>query len=757
MGTVLAANAKTTPTSRPPQGVRQALPLTVALVVAAGSYLFLGGFTNDDAAISFAYARSAASGLPAGVVVAGGQLVEGYSNTAWTALLAVGDRLGVNPDTAAKILGLAFLLGTVFLVDRLISDATDRPFARWGTVVAGGSFTLVLWSTSGLETPLTAVRLVLGAGSFHLEQRRAAAVGFGSAGAAVGLVLARPEGFVYAGAVALAKVLSLLREPAGRRAAPAARWLAVVAVPVVLFVIWHVRHFGELFPNTVTAKVRPVSAGDRVRAVVDPNSLNSQRTREWLTESGLALLVPFAFVGAVARIRDRRPAVVLVGLSSLALPLSEVDWMPDFRFYAPVVPFLVVLAAIGVAALLDGGALRRLSPAVRRVGGLALLLVPLGASAIVAVHARADDYPGQVTRELVRSSFAPLVADAHRLGLHDPLVMLPDAGATVYDDDLRVLDSAGLLDYQVARALDDPEALQTYAFEEQRPELVSTHGVFTQAWRLSWATMEQLGYVPLRTNSDQYGEHGDFIRSDLVFETIVSGRNATGVALRAPSFAEPGATLLVRATLFRDIAEGRVEARLVGADGAAVAVADVPVGMGIEPVGDWPTDQLMIHTLLLAVPPTAAPGDYRVVVSVNGHTVEQHAQVVADAASSGVPADLSLADLRDLRTAAPGAARAIDARIDELRAGAAHDLTAALDRGETLERAVARYEQVVAARGRHQPSADERHLASRVKAVTADNATDRWYRARCVAALTPDDVAAQRDLDRARTDHLAAP
>jgi hypothetical protein len=62
-------------------------------------------WTEDDAFITFRYARNLASGH--GFVFNPGERVEGYSNFVWVLLMAAVERSGNNPERLSKIIGLA--------------------------------------------------------------------------------------------------------------------------------------------------------------------------------------------------------------------------------------------------------------------------------------------------------------------------------------------------------------------------------------------------------------------------------------------------------------------------------------------------------------------------------------------------------------------------------------------------------------------------------------------------------------------------
>ncbi len=141
------------------------LPGAAAIALHACLY---GAWVVDDAAITFAYARSLASGD--GLVLQPGQPpVEAYSNPTWLALLALGRLAGLFDHgtifgIADQVLfpkALAFLccVGILVAMYRAASAVTRRPAVV--TLVAGLTLatipSFVIWCFSGLENSLFAL------------------------------------------------------------------------------------------------------------------------------------------------------------------------------------------------------------------------------------------------------------------------------------------------------------------------------------------------------------------------------------------------------------------------------------------------------------------------------------------------------------------------------------------------------------------------------------------------------------------------
>src|SRR5206468_1964719 len=95
-------------------------------------------------------------------------------------------------------------------------------------------------------------------------------------------------------------------------------------------------------------------------------------------------------------------------------------------------------------------------------------------NARLTTASRIDHWSQQVLESTVRDDSLALRERIEHFGVHDPLLMVPDVGGAVFDNDLRILDSAGLLDEQVARNVGNYRGLQVYGFMERRPDAIST-------------------------------------------------------------------------------------------------------------------------------------------------------------------------------------------------------------------------------------------------------------------------------------------
>lgn len=480
-----------------------------------------GAWLIDDAAITFSYARNLTSG--AGLVLQPGSTpVEGYSNPAWLALLAVGRVLGLFdsgnvfgiPDYVVfpKLLALgccAGVLGCSYLAARPL---TDR--AAWAPLVAGAVLaalpSFVIWSFSGLENPLYAfitaalATLLLRAGlaGTLLSPRVAAASG----AVAVLAGMTRPDGALLAVAFPLLVAWSSRRE---RRAAIRAIlvFCASFIVPFGLLVSWRFLHFGLLVPNTAVAK-GGVSLGAH----------QVDRLRELIAYPGwLAAAVFVVGLATLARRREHRAALLALliplTLAVFSYTLLPQDWMSHYRFATPV----WTLAGMATALVVAVGAADH-----RRGFRVLLVLLAVLAGLLAAPRLHRDATSFRAAPDVPLCSIAERygrVPDryADLLGLRSGTLLVPDVGGTALTSRLQVVDLAGLTEATIAGYYrhDDMPGLRDHLFDRVRPTIIHAHGHWSRATGILDDPRLAHDYVLVHTDQTLVPNQ-DWIRRDVV-------------------------------------------------------------------------------------------------------------------------------------------------------------------------------------------------------------------------------------------------
>jgi hypothetical protein len=461
--------------------LRAAVAVGVPTAAFGAHALLYGRWMVDDAGITFAYARSIATGAGP-VLQAGAEPVEGFSNPAWLGLLVLarwaglfdrGAWFGV-PDYVAfpKLLALVLVAGVFACCYAVAVAMTRRPVLV--TIVAGlvtaAVPSFVIWTISGLENALLAfaaagiaavlVRAVV-AGRL-LEPATAVCCGLLAALA----TLTRPDGLVYAGAFPLAVLLLLHRADLLRSVRAAALSLLVFAVPAGAYLAWRLAVFSEYLPNTAIAKSQGL-----------PGLAAATRPGELVTYVGwpAALLAVAAVGAALARpgIRRRVLVVLLVplALAVVAFGVLAPDWMGQLRFATPVWP-LGALAAVVAAVMV--------APQFAARARVAVVILAVGAATVSGL-AFVDGM-----RAFRAAPTAPLCLVAQNTGwtinsyaelvdVPDPVLAAPDIGGAALVSNLRLVDIVGLADGRIARfwAAGDIAGLRTHLLRDVRPTFLT--------------------------------------------------------------------------------------------------------------------------------------------------------------------------------------------------------------------------------------------------------------------------------------------
>lgn len=454
---------------------------TAAIAVHASFY---GYWIVDDAAITFAYARSVAEGL--GSVLQPGALpVEGFSNPAWLLLLVVGRWLGLFdhgslfgfPDYALYPKGLALLccagiLTACYLAARRVLRRPWLATLLVGLVLAAiPSF--VIWSFSGLENSLyafLAVSLAVLIFRATLDERLLTArIAILTGLLAAAAALTRPDGLIYIAAYPIVLLIGLSRHTV----ASSIRYAALSVVSFIIlfgsYVCWRYVTFGKLLPNTATAKSQGIPGLD-----------NLTRVGELVTYIGTPLTLVATLVIGMAvtqRLWWHRALLSLLvplGLALLAFVILKPDWMPQYRFATPVWALGALVGTLTTTAVLQRAWKRR------RAWVSATLAVSLVVSGITLARA-AEEFRAAPTVPMcyVVDRFGRTFNGyADILQLEHASLLLPDIGGTALTSRLHIYDLAGLASPRIAEfmAKGNMEGLRNYIFNDLQPTFIHTHG-----------------------------------------------------------------------------------------------------------------------------------------------------------------------------------------------------------------------------------------------------------------------------------------
>jgi len=423
--------------------------MLVGLVAALVALAWFNRFVQDDAFISFQYARNLVEGN--GLTFNPGEYVEGYTNFLWTMMLAAGIGLGFDPVAWSYVLGLCFFAGSLYVTYRLAVDLSGRHQAGYlAVLLLGTNFTFSAYATGGLETQSQAFFVVTGVWLSRRATRTTppSFLVLAAASATYGLALLTRLDSVVALLLPGLLVLMTIARAGGGAAARLGR-VAALTVPATLLVApwlaWKTSYYGDILPNTFYVKVS--SAASLVRG---GHYVYRFFATYWLLP--LVALAVFARprqVVATLR-RDGSPwGVTLVASISLwCVYVASVggDFM-EFRFVVPVLPLVMALLAWCLVGVVQDRPVRRAIVVVVICGSLFHGATFWGVRDIesvrsLAIHMEPD---GGDWDEVGRTLAAALDADS------GVVIAVGPAGAIPYYARLQTVDMRGLVDPWVAR------------------------------------------------------------------------------------------------------------------------------------------------------------------------------------------------------------------------------------------------------------------------------------------------------------------
>jgi hypothetical protein len=454
------------------RNARSLLGLATALVtylaLSIWYWVQIGPFIIDDAFIFFRYAENFARGH--GFVYNVGEPVEGYTSFLWVLVLGVLRWCGLELVAAAKILGV--LLGAATITLTWFAARTLFPSLGFAgalpSLYLASNRTFCVWSVEGMDAKVFGAVIVA---AFVAWLRYGSGVVWKwipATGILVGLLpLARPEGYLVAGVLAVAALAEATRAGRFRGFALNATAAALVAGS---HLVYRLITYEDVVPNTFHAKVVGLQLANGLRY------LNA-----FLTSNSLYLFGILTVVGAALFLVDsrdsaaRRFVVVWVLLHTAYLVAIGGDYF-EFRFIDAALPFVGLLTLRGCVALGN-----RLSTSTGRSAALLILGVTwigLNAQTVFLPIAPREwlttpEREREFTEEFDRA--ARWIAD--HLDPEESIAISP-AGVIAYRSPERyVLDLFGLNDREIARTIEPATGYQIGHQREVSHDYVRERGI----------------------------------------------------------------------------------------------------------------------------------------------------------------------------------------------------------------------------------------------------------------------------------------
>ncbi|MEM6996388.1 MAG: hypothetical protein AAF721_38140 [Myxococcota bacterium] len=416
----------------------------------------------DDAYIGLRYADNLLRGD--GLVYNVGERVEGITNLGFTVVVAGLGRLGVDLLVAARFLGLLGAVFAVWLAPPVVLPGDERRVQRAVVrLLCLANFAFVYLAWTGLETGAFAGLVCAAA---YRQSRAALRFDLGTGVLAGAAFAVRPEGIII---VVVGVGIASWRHGGGATLRTAGTWVAgsfVVAVEA-----FRLQYYGSLVPNTARVK--------GLLSVGTPDALPWYGTFgddfvEMFSQTGGAVALLLVVI-ALARPHDG-PRAWLAAFTVAGFAVFEIyaggDWMLGYRYLLPMIPLYLSLAVAGGALALQHAVPQ--TSARWRALAVASVVVVAGYCWSFGLRFRQDitAYPQFVMTSRDMTTAGRWLSEHYP---PDTTITCWRIGALGYYSRLRVIDTNGLTDADVASALHDPAALRR-RLAERRPALSIVRG-----------------------------------------------------------------------------------------------------------------------------------------------------------------------------------------------------------------------------------------------------------------------------------------
>jgi len=314
----------------------------------------------DDAMVSMRYARNLAEGN--GLIWnLDGQAVEGYSNFLWTLWMSFLHLVPISDGMTQLLImasGAVLLVATALVVGRIAAMlAPDTPWvAPVAVALTAFYYPLAFWTLRGMETGLVAL-IVAGCVlvALRLRERFELRWLWALGGLMAVGVLTRDDVVVPCLVVGAFTLISARREH--RR--PIAMIVGGLFLAAILgHTAFRLAYYGEALPNTYFLKATGMSLETRlVRGVAAFGYMS-------VTHLFAPLLLAVAFFAARRRAAPGALllAAVFVAQCAYSVYVGGDAWEEiryANRYIAPIVPFLLVLALLGIREVVTATPVRR--------------------------------------------------------------------------------------------------------------------------------------------------------------------------------------------------------------------------------------------------------------------------------------------------------------------------------------------------------------------------------------------------------------
>jgi hypothetical protein len=424
--------------------LQTAISTSIFAVIFSLWCIYLTQNVVDDVYIFYRYAENLATGQ--GLVFNPGERVEGVSSLLWTVLLALVSLAGGTLSLCAPLLSLIFAIAALFLSGRIyrrINPHASQTDSYLLMILIASHSSFAYWSYSGMEAALYTL-LLLFTSYYYLRERSGGVLVKSSLIAGLAL-FARPE----TPFLCLAFALDIILPGVQKRSSKLLSSVTLVSLCLVTLLTVRYIYFGELLPNTYYAK-----SGLPLKLTVTNGGYYSFRfLSTFLFIPGLSealeIVIPLALLALPLSLSllqlQTRPLALLLCFIVGAVTLEGGDWMLEYRFLVPAIPFLYILFLSALTASVKSSG--KLPSWIYGVIGILVV-----SNVARGIYQRTSPSGTLSSSRSLHTEYYSMAAYLKQTATSEDVVALMDIGLIGYETGLSVIDLSGLIDKEIARA-----------------------------------------------------------------------------------------------------------------------------------------------------------------------------------------------------------------------------------------------------------------------------------------------------------------
>lgn len=417
--------------------------VSVLVFVSLICYAWINRFVQDDAFISFRYAKNFIKGW--GLVFNKGERVEGYTNFLWTLIMSIPIKMGIDPVLFSYLLGILLFFLSLLLTYKLANLILKSKKQSLLTVfLLGTNYTFSCYATGGMETQLQTAAILISFSllfAFSSNQKSSLIRLFILSTILAMLILIRPDSILFV--LILFTGFYLITKRNNTTHTVIFKKYVVLTIPfltlMIIYLIWKIDYYGNVLPNTYYVKASGNTS-------IIHGLLYSVRflTSYWLFPFVIIMLI---YLKDLKKNTGNKIKLLAAAILIWTLYIIKVggDFM-EFRFFVPVMPFLFIILVWMIFNLFQSGKLRSAFVLIIFIGSFYHLLT---------FHFQSEIESITYLKSHLTAPDQNWVGTGKRLGRlfkgENVLIAVSPAGAVPYFSNLPSLDMYGLNDPNIAR------------------------------------------------------------------------------------------------------------------------------------------------------------------------------------------------------------------------------------------------------------------------------------------------------------------